>query len=100
MALESGFGIELAMLVDVGEDWKHIPLKHDPDLPLKYNLKVQDDGDVRLRLEMETLDSTLIWRKSTGMIICKARSPYDISWAGFLFYVKAMEDFSAKIKEQ
>lgn len=78
------------------------PDKHDPDLPLEYKLEIDGNGvgDVILNITMETLDAEFIWEKSTGLIIFKARDAFDLSWAGFLFYMKALKDFSSKIKEQ
>lgn len=90
------------------------PITHNPDLPLEYRLYfagendvvmdnediVIGEGDVVLRVTMETLDSEFIWSKDTGMVNFKARPAYDLSWEGYLFYVKCMEDFSDKVKEQ
>jgi len=76
------------------------PLKHNPDLPLTYKLKIQDDGDLKLKIEMETLDSEMLWNKATGNIEFHARPAYDLSWEGFLYYKIILEDFLAKIKEQ
>lgn len=78
------------------------PSTYSPDLPLEYSLDIQDNGDVVLALNitMETLDSYFSWSKDTGMVTFKARQAFDLSWEGFLFYWKAMNDFSAKIKER
>ncbi len=83
------------------------PIVHNPDLPLEYKLRVLDEdegelneGDVVLNLVMETLDAAFIWSKNTGMVTFKARDAYDLSWEGFLFYGKCLEDFASKVKEQ
>lgn len=80
------------------------PIIHNPDLPLSYNLGVVDGGVV-MNVEMETLNSEFSWNspgggQAPGTVIFKARPAYDLSWEGFLFYVKAMQDFASKIKEQ
>jgi len=78
------------------------PSKHDPDLPLEYKLEIDGNGagDVILNITMETLDAVFIWSKATGLITFSPRDAFDLSWAGFLFYVKCLKDFSVKIKEQ
>lgn len=75
---------------------------HDPDLPLEYKLSIDGNGagDVVLDIVMETLDAQIVWTKATGLIIFKSREAFDLSWGGFLFYLKALEDFSTKVKEQ
>ncbi len=79
-----------------------IPTKHNPDLPLEYKLEIDGNGlgDVIMNIVMETLNAGFIWVKDSGLIIFKARDAFDLSWEGFLFYVKCLEDFSSKIKEQ
>ncbi len=78
------------------------PLEYNPDLPLDYKIWIQSNGDVVLAMDiaMETLDSYFRWSKDTGLITLRARDAFDLSWETFLFYLKTMEDFSAKIKEQ
>lgn len=82
-------------------------VKHDPDLPLEYRLRVleQDEppyneGDVVLNITSESLDAEFAWIKASGLIVFKARDAFDLSWAGYLFYMKVLKDFSAKVKEQ
>lgn len=94
-------------LLDATDEWiKYIrgifsvPVGNDPDLPLNVKLKVRPDGDVLLDIEMESLNSRMKWEKSTGLVEFDARDAYDLSWKGFLYYMKAMRDFVAKIKEQ
>jgi hypothetical protein len=77
-------------------------IAYNPDLPLEYKANLQENGDLVMNtsIEMETLDSMIIWSKNTGKITLKARDAFDLSWSGFLFYAKCLKDFSAKIKEQ
>ena len=76
------------------------PKDHNPDLPLEYSLKPEDNGDLLLAVKMETLESTIRWDKVAGKIIFSARDAFDLSWEGFLYYKIILEDFVAKIKEQ
>ncbi len=89
-------------------------IHHDPDLPLNYNLRALeadegdlDEGDIVFDITMETLNAEFVWTKAHGqgegspkVIIFKPRPAFDLSWAGFLFYVTCLKDFSAKVKEQ
>lgn len=77
-----------------------LPKDHNPDLPLEYSLKPQENGDLLLAVKMETLESTMRWDKATGNVIFNARDAFDLSWEGFLYYKIILEDFVAKIKEQ
>lgn len=77
-----------------------LPKNHNPDLPLEYSLKPEENGDLLLAVKMETLESTMRWDKANGNIIFAARDAFDLSWEGFLYYKIILEDFVAKIKEQ
>jgi len=76
------------------------PKEHNPDLPLEHKLEVEVNGDLRLKITMETLDSEMLWEKATGKITFSARDAFDLSWEGFLYYKIVLEDFVAKVKEQ
>lgn len=78
----------------------NLPMIHDPDLPLTYDLKVGISGNVTIDLKMETLDMGIEWEKADNIVVFRPRPAFDLSWAGFLFYNKAIGDFINKIKEQ
>ena len=77
---------------------KPIPFNPVPDCPLEYGLEPKA-GSIDYNIEMESMQLTVIYDKTTKKITFSSRPAYDISWQGFLFFQETIKDLLAEIEK-
>lgn len=84
-------------VIDAVKAIKPIPKNPIPDRPLEYGVSGYDDT-IEYHIEMETLQLTVVYDKTTKEITFNSRPAYDVSWQGFLFYHETIRDFLVEIE--
>lgn len=84
-------------VIDAVKIIKPIPKNPIPDRPLEYKVSGYDDT-IEYNIEMETLQLTVVYDKTTKEITFAPRPAYDVSWQGFLFYNETIRDFLSEIE--
>lgn len=70
-----------------------------PDLDMETRMWMDGDN-LRLKITSETLDAEFAYTPNVpDKIVMKSRAAFDLSWCGFLYYHKTLQQYLQKIKE-